>query len=653
MKFWALVLIWGITLCGCGGSGSTSANGNSSQNPTEIPPTIIFNFTNNKLYIETSTMTLTIEGAAVVYVKDKASGEVLVDTSAWINRPSFSGGFMPAQSSGVAFQTINANQGRLTYSLSGGQLLVDVTVDSAGEMIIQLTGTGSGITDAIDLPIMNFAKSSVILGSGAKYVRSDPDHVDYAKYEYQGLYSPVVAVAEGTNSVLAAWSETTTFGPENIELQHYTSYDHIILQGGKDLENTDPQKIVSSPWRIGTYAAWNLAAKRWRVKFEERTGAKPLWENRAPWVRNVHATYYGTSNWYGLRYDELATKVPPQKLLMFLWNGDRIVLFGDHRVASVIGIPTPEAMRTIKSYGWPTILYHPWMLIGTESGNAARLQDLSSKGWLPAGYNFTPDYGGTPENWQNYWSGLKTSYYNCPECQGYDAYVLHPGSTKFKDYLIRNYGDYCAYYGVNGAYLDVLGFNVEALFPDSIKVIEGQNYAAGEVNAIARVTSALPNLAIMSECTNPWLLPYIWYSWEGPESHSVRNSLVSTRTNHPLRAALMSSYTWTREDNKSYIDDVASALLGSLPELSLVGDLNVTQDRALWSQQRAKLFTDYDLFNDVPDNWDADALAYYRSNTGNWFKFIQAGSDFQYIEILPSGTQLIRLSKSGGYVPPP
>jgi hypothetical protein len=630
-----------------------------------------FEFRDNKLSVYTQQMALTIESGAITYVEDKASGEVLVDTDAYMNRPSVTEGFVgftsrdadsnfhlrwPTQSSSVSFSRVSTNTVRLMYAPlyfhdtpSNSQLIVDLTIDeTSGEVIVQLTGIEADPTlkpFSLDLPVMNMTTPSVILGSGAQYLRTDAKATDQSMYSDLGLYSPTMAVVEGSNATLAAWSETTHFAPECIQLLHKPSYDHLILHGEQDPKQADPQKIVSPPWRIGTYPTWVKAAKRWREKFEERTGARPLWENRTPWVRNIHAVFNATNQNYGADEDEskhaeLASKAPPEKVLYFLWNGDRIVLYGDHTLVSTIARPTPELVDIIKQYGWPLILFHPYTLIYSEAGAADRLQYLADQGWLPAGYQFAPDYEGTAENWQNYWSGVRADYFD-------DSvwYMLHPGSTKFKNYLVHNFGAYCTLRQADGAYLDTLGDDNNFLFADSRKTIEGQDYILGELNAIAKVTRELPHLAVMSEYQSPWMLPFAFYSWEGSVSHIRQNAYANTRINHPLRVALTGSYSWTKESNEEHIDDIVAALLGTLPEISLVGDDSVSEERALWSQARAQLFCDEELFNDLPDKWDEDALAYYRSRSGHWFKFELLGSTYGYVEVFPGGQEVIRLSK--------
>ena len=151
----------------------------------------------------------------------------------------------------------------------------------------------------------------------------------------------------------------------------------------------------------------------------------------------------------------------------------------------------------------------------------------------------------------------------------------------------------------------------------------------------------------MSEYLNSGLLPHVFYTWEG-YSHVTQNVHAKTKINHPLRTALIGSYVWSREQDPSdaaRFNNEASALLGALPNLSLVGDYKVSRTKALWSQARAKLFCQEELFNDLPPKWDSEALAYYRSKSGHWFKFKKFGENkYAYVEELPGGGERIRLA---------
>jgi hypothetical protein len=67
---------------------------------------------------------------------------------------------------------------------------------------------------------------------------------------------------------------------------------------------------------------------------------------------------------------------------------------------------------------------------------------------------------------------------------------------------------------------------------------------------------------------------------------------------------------------------------------------------------RAKLFCQEELFNDLPPKWDPQALAYYRSKSGHWFKLNRLGEKkYAYVEELPDGRDRIRLANFGARDP--
>jgi hypothetical protein len=649
----------------------------SIQNTSASPNYFQFDEITKRFTIDTKMLELSIEGGAIVYIKDKASNEVLVDASSSGNfptSPQFSQGDprwfldftsmepggnhycrIPSNAS-VKYQIVSTHKARLIYgprrysgNQQGGELTYEISVDEpTGEIVSQITRIETEAIQprqpfTLDLPIMNFKKAAVILGSGAKYIRGDPAAEDRTSSPGFGLYSPSMAVAAGGDACVAVWSESDrNLSGEYVGLSHHPEHDHIILHTPQDPQQENQHKIVSSPWRIGTHKNWLEAARRWRQRFEQRTMARPLWENRATWVRKIHAVHTERHYAEESAYAQLANMVPPENLLYFMWNGDRIVLFGDHTLAAGIAAPQPKELQLIKRYGWRLLLYHPWTLYYSPKGAAEQLQKLKDKGWLQQNYQFHPDFDGKAAEWFDYWSDVTASYDKSSILS-----VIHPGSNKFKNYLVQNYRNWCITYQADGCYFDILGTDEIRKFSSNRKIIEGQDYGTGEKNAIARINKDLPNLAVMSEYVNSGLLPRVFYTWEG-YTHVTQNSRAKTKINHPLRSALIASYVWSQEqrpDDAAPFNDEASALLGALPNLALVGDDKVSETKARWSQARAKLFCQEELFNDLPPKWDQGALAYYRSKSGNWFKFKKFGKNqYAYVEELPRGEDRIRLA---------
>lgn len=631
-----------------------------------------FDFHDKVLMVSTTNLEIRVEAGAISFARNKITGETWVNSSAYSsNRPLSDSSFLgyssrslfgltktnwPDQGSQVSFSTTSQNSGRLTYqSLSANfipnknQFILDISVDAAsGEIIFQLTGIDSNpqaTLNSVNIPVLGATTSAVLLGNGEKVFRADENEVSQTTNIRYGLFSPSMAILQGKSSVLAMWSEPKEYVPEFIILKHFQAYDQVILHSESRPGEISTGKISSPAWRIGAYPSWTKAAQRWRERFEERTGAKPLWENSTPWVRKIHAVFDSTLQDYGndaQKYAELASIVPPENMAYLLWNGDRIVLLGDNTLADQVALPTPAILDAVKEYGWKLILYHPFDLIYSKVGADNRLAFLQRQGWLPENYQFKPDYPGDPQNWFNYWSTIQTNYED-----GKKLLALHPGASRFRRYLAQNISDYVSLYSANGLYFDTLGVDEDHLFPQDKKIIEEANFVDGAIDALVAVKSRLPDLGFMSEYQSPWVLPYIFYSWAGSGTWDSQAAYVRIRINHPLRVALTGSYAWSRSSTEEFPDDITSAFMGDLPQVSLVGDAKIREDTARWTQARASLFCKEELFNDLPDQWDEGSLAYYRSmRTGHWFKLVKDSTGIQYIEIMDDGTPKVRLSRT-------
>ncbi|MCM8757272.1 MAG: hypothetical protein NC823_02190, partial [Candidatus Omnitrophica bacterium] len=181
----------------------------------------------------------------------------------------------------------------------------------------------------------------------------------------------------------------------------------------------------------------------------------------------------------------------------------------------------------------------------------------------------------------------------------------------------------CAFHRADGSYFDILGADHGYMFSEEKKVMDGFLYRDGEAVALKELRKAHPQLAIMSECQSQWTVPYTFYTWEGSSHFTLPRAYptIKSKLNHPLRTALWGSYTWTREAG---IEPDESALVGGLPVLNLKDD---------WSIARIRLFTEEELFNDLPREWEKEALAYYRGKNGKWFQYRKLAYGDGYVEL--------------------
>jgi len=603
---------------------------------------------------------MVIEGGVIVSLKDRTTGEVFSEGNPWEHLEKMEGKkkvLRPGPESSCLFRQTGPDQGILTYQqLVNGQSedLVEyhLAVDPASDEVLVKTVTR--VTQIASrpatawLPVTNLKTVSVILGSGARYSKEDPSVVNSSVRWANNLYAPPVAVVEGEKSCLFFWSKEF-FAGNNVTLCHEPDRNGLFLTTERDYREKNNLETSSVVWRIGLYPTWLEAVRNYRKAFEKATGAKPLWENDCPWVRKIHAVHTGApggahgsppAEEADRYYQQLAEKINPEKLLLFYWNGNGIVAFGDHRYMTRLGWPKGPVVAAIKKYGFRWMAYYPWVLVNAPAGLARRYQEIKDKNWgLPEGFVFTPDYDGPPEKFYDHFRPVATGYYQ-PKDKTMDEmeglWVLHPGSQLVRNYLVRNFGHYCAFHKADGCYFDILGADHGYMFPEEKKVMDGFLYRDGEAAALKELRQAHPQLAIMSECQSQWTVPYTFYTWEGASHFTLPRAYpsIKSKLNHPLRTACWGSYTWTREAG---IEPDEAALVGALPEVNLKDD---------WSLARARLFTEEELFPDLPERWEKDVLAYYRGKNSRWFQYRKLPYGDGYVEVTGKTfrPRLVRLS---------
>lgn len=625
------------------------------------------------LTIDTDRLELTILGGAVVAVRDTATGEAFSGGATWSDLSRAATGFShgpdpaaasrpmggpaapsgppvalrPDESSAVEFQRKDPRIGVLIYrQLAGAKSAADAAhadaelrlafrVEDDGELSFRLearTGDPARAIRDTRFPLVGLTAQAVILGSGERFARGDAAAESRCVRIANNIYSPAVGVVEGRRGVLGIWPEPAGVGYDDLSLRHAPEADelvaHIDLNSGQNDPDTvdEPGVARGSWWRLAALPGWLDVARRYREHLEQRTGVKPLWEQSPTWVRAIHAV---CNERPGINdpavadkfYADLAARFDPQNLLLFYWNGNCILLFGDHRYMTELQYPKPAEIEALGKHGFRWMGYHPYTLIFSPLGRVKHLDEARSRGFgVPADYTFQPDYAGPPglDAFYDYFRSVATGYY-APQETSPSLWVLHPGAAKVRDYLTRNVGGYCREHGMSGCYFDILGADHASHFvqnaPQDRRIIEGRDWRRGEEEACRAIKAANPELAMMSEVQSEWTTIHTFYTWEG-ESHLTHPQPV--RLNHPLRAACWGSYTWTRTDSPE-----AVALSAGLPAVTL-------DDQ--WTIARARLYCDELLFHDLPSQWDPVALAYLRGKDDRWFQYRRMDWGYAYVE---------------------
>lgn len=612
-----------------------------------------FSFKESALHVQSSGVELHFQNGIISYLKNRKTGEVLTGKKIMLLRDSFRRSLLPEPEEAGQFKRMDENTASVVCKTASGAVLTYTFRTEGDDILFKVDAENFDVSkqaENIDIHLLHLIPDSIIAGDGTKMLRTDPKRQGSLLWSGAGYHFPRVLLLEMSKGVVMIRNES--YMPyHNIVYYHTPESDHIVLHA---LENNlirrsgkwktgKPGALSSSYWRISPQKDWLDAARRWRKELEEKTGAVPLWKNPAEAARNIHAVYSAyppTSAETESFYKALAKEFDPPTLLLFHWNAFSIVQFGDHTYFENT-TPPKQAVEILRKYGFQWMPYYGYILLVNEKQAQGRIQELTkSKSKearaFPAGYKFTPDYDGKPEDF------YKTMM---PAASGKGLYLrLNLAHKAVRDYLVRNMKNYAKAHHAGALYLDVFG-NFHYSIEEEKQVFDGMTYYEGEVEMLKEFRKEAPNVALMSEYAGEWIYPYIFYSWV--ECNSIARNHISV--NHPFRAALTGSYFWSRESPG--LDVIHASLYASLPKLNLeitgtpAAKRNARHD---WSEDRVKLFTQNRLFHDLPERWDDAVYAYYRSQNGKgWFQLRKMPFGAAYVKE-ENGTHKILLGRYQG-----
>ena len=587
----------------------------------------------NEGVLTVSTPKLKLEFQEGIIVSIQASGENFIPSFGNLPEKPFRKSLVPDGSQPGVFKQLNADSARFTYTMEKGKIFYEFKLEK-DDILVRMGVDGIDLkkgSENLDIHVAFLNTPSVITGIGSRTLRNDPAREENLYWPGSAFHFPRVLIAEGKKGVVMFNNESSQ-PYQNIFYYHTPESDHVVLRCGDNnvykktgkLLLVKGNKELTPYFRISAHKDWVAAARIFRKNFEKRTGAVPLWKNPSVYARKIHAVFTGTPNlpWKedpAEFYRNIARDFNPENLLLFYWNANSIITLGDHRY-SLRPFPSNESKAVFRKMGFQWIGFHGYSLICNEETIPDRHKSIGLK-WIPAGYKFTPDYDGKPEDFYK----VMTPY---ASRRSKPFSMLNPASRKVEDYLVRNIVNCAKYQDAAGFYLDISGGLSYALKPGKI-VFDGKTYLEGDVEVFRRIRKENPDILLMSEHCGEWIMPYIFYTWEGVLPFSNKK----VRINHPLRGALFASYTWMRET--MVVDDpIKYAYYGTLPEVVCnYGSANLEKNLTdPWYNERAKLFIREKLFNDLPETWDPEALAYYRSAKNGYFQFRKTPYGYAYTD---------------------
>lgn len=499
------------------------------------------------------------------------------------------------------------------------ELLVSAQVRKKSKEDIDLT--------AVSIPVKNIVANSIILASGKQIKRDAPAGKYQASIRGANRPSPSMAVVEAKYASFYAFTIGPPYSSSNIVIDHNQAVDDMTLgtlfpegsRGPRPAEH-DKDEMSSAVWRIGYCNNWFQAVKRYKKLFEEQSGVKKLSQNNCPWVRKIHAMASAGQNLTDPKliekyYKALAERFDPEKVLLFYWNGNNIIAFGDHRYLVKRNFPSPENIQVLKKHGFHWMGYHPYDLIPPPVYLENNLKALAKQGQLPENYVYTPDYGGAPEKFYDYIIPATDKEYADKNPNIPNLYI-HPASKQFYEYFPLNFKNYCAFHKMDGAYLDTMGSQPLSHFSLENKIMDGVTWTEGVKRTMEKVHKENPELPMMGEVHEEYIVPYIFYCWGG-----------SIDTNHPMRAALWGDYNWNLR---------GGVLSAELPSVNVNIDRagNIIEDK--WQTALCQMYTQNDLFHALPDfwKWPDGALAFFRGKDGVEFQYREMPFGKAYVKVV-------------------
>ena len=530
---------------------------------------------------------------------------------------------------------ISKNSAIVEFKMENGGLLYHEFVTEKEDILLRTGVKNIDLKkrgESIDVHLVYLKPDAVITGKGSKTLRKEPARSEMLLWPGSSFYFPRVVMLENKKNCLMIYNESAQ-PYHNVMFYHEPESDHIILRSGDIglLQRTgvtllDSKNYQSKFWRFSVHSDWAAAARYWRKEFEKRTGARPLWKNKSSVARKIHAVYTGAPNllWKETPeeyYKKLASEFNPENLLLLYWNANSIVTLCDHTY-TLKPNPTQGMKDVFRKLGFQWMGFHGYTLVCNESAIDQRHAPYKRNKSFPANYKFNPDYQGKPEDFYKNMDPYLSR-------RSGPLAMLNPASKYVEDYLVRNINNYVKHHDAIGCYLDISGAVHYALKPGKI-VFDGRTYTEGDTEVFRRLREANPELLTMTEYSGEWIIPYNFYIWQS--GTVFRKEKV--RINHPIRAALIGSYVWTREKTT---DDypLKNAYYATLPEVVAgYGSKNLESGLYYpWYVERAKLFVREKLFNDIPPGkWDPDVLAYYRSEKNGYFQFRKTKTGYAYTD---------------------
>jgi len=438
-----------------------------------------------RVTIDTEKGSVTIEGSAIVSVKNKLTGEVYADGAApmnlagllWKNASAYLDSTTPLKltRTGSESVAITAEPGE------GHRLTTRVSVDpDTGDIVLKQ----SGISKRAGLYACQWGIGGIssrdyhALVPGYSGVRLDSRTPAYdLKFKYPMSWEVQMAVVEGDRGGFAVWSEDAQFHFKLLHWRRKGDKFSLAFQSHNFAPFDELKSVESVEWRLMFFKGdWRVPAKRYRDWMEKTYGLTRIEKQRPAWVKDIKFLVIAGMDEKLL--DALAEHVPPEATLLYIphWRRDRYDFnYPDYTAHENF----PDFVRKAHSLGFHVMPHMNYF--GCDPKNPAyerfkrwQMRDPITdelRWWIPPLQRNTE---GEPS--------IKFAYIN-------------PASKEWRDELTKRLVEAYRKYGFDAIHLD----QTLCIINDANGRIDGNYCPQGNILLHKQLREAMPDVALSGE----------------------------------------------------------------------------------------------------------------------------------------------------------
>jgi hypothetical protein len=426
-------------------------------------------------------------------------------------------------------------------------------------------------------------------------------------FDYPMTWEAPFVLVQGRRGGVIVWADDPSYRFKSLVLEHSQRMFRLRFESRSVAPFEEKQDIVSSRWRIRTYAGnWQAGAAIYRQWAKRRFGLVPLEQKGPAWARQIRFVVIMSLDQPLLQ--ELASQCNPAQTLLYLpgWRKDGYDRnYPDYTANANLDPFVTEAHRL----GFRVMLHVNYF--GCDPGNPLY---ASLKQW-----QVRDPFSGESQWWE--WPAdppIKFAYIN-------------PASRAWRETFVKRMVEAAGRYGADALHLD----QTLCICNDKNGIIDGLNCLEGSLALHRELREALPGVALSGEGLNEITSQYEHFAqrhiWGMDHVHRTWDDR-QVAMSHPISSAVLTPYTQIygylgmANPNDNALFQVwrrAYEHFGVLPTYPWPDKTQLDQPSSTVTAllQQARFFQQHQPTPDFMTPWQNTDLFVYRLNDGAQARF--------------------------------